>query len=74
VPLWILAGRWFGENLEEALKFAERAQLLLFAVIVILIGTYVWYRRAKKFRRARKIGEFMRAELAGPKPPDLPHI
>jgi len=71
VPLWILAGRWFGENLEDALKFAERAQMLLLAIIIVLIGTYVWYRRAKKYRRARNIGRVMRAE---PVPPQLPHL
>lgn len=71
VPLWVLAGRWFGENLEEALKFAERAQMLLFAVILVLIGSYVWYRRAKKYRRARHLGRAMRAEAP---PPQLPHL
>lgn len=74
VPLWILAGRWFGENLEDALKFAERAQLLVLVVILTLIGTYVWYRRAKKFRRARNIGRIMRTEPAFKAPPQLPHL
>jgi membrane protein DedA with SNARE-associated domain len=71
VPLWILAGRWFGENLEDALKFAERAQLFLLAVIAIGIGSYFWYRRQRKFRRARNLFRFMKNE---PTEAQLPHL
>jgi membrane protein DedA with SNARE-associated domain len=60
VPLWILAGRWFGENLEDALKFAERAQATLLITIAVLVGCYLWYRRQKKIRRAQKLIQFMR--------------
>lgn len=74
VPLWILAGRWFGENLEEALKFAERAQLLLFVLIAAGIGTYVWLRRRKKFRRARNLARYMKMRPADPAQAQLPHL
>jgi membrane protein DedA with SNARE-associated domain len=72
VPLWILAGQWFGENLEDALKFAERAQMMLFAIIGALIGIYIWYRRQKKFRRARLL--FQHMKVAPPPEPQLPHL
>jgi len=74
VPLWILAGGWFGENLEDALKLAERAQLLLLAVIATAIGTYVWYRRQKKYQRARNLARFMKTEGRRASDPQLPHL
>ena len=61
VPLWILAGRWFGENLEDALKFAERAQATLFITVAVLVAGYIWYRWQKKRRRAQKLITYMRS-------------
>jgi membrane protein DedA with SNARE-associated domain len=74
VPLWILAGQWFGENLEDALKFAERAQLLLFTVVALIIASYVWYRRQQKYRRARNLFRFMKVESSSNPEPQLPHL
>ncbi len=72
VPLWILAGRWFGENLEDALKFAEKAQVFLLVGVAVMIAFYTWYRRQKKMRRAQKLAQFMRVEKAPA--PQLPHL
>jgi membrane protein DedA with SNARE-associated domain len=77
VPLWILAGRWFGENLEDALKFAERAQMTLLVFLVVMVGIYLWFRRQKKFRRARILGRYIRGEMKPvdrPEETQLPHL
>jgi membrane protein DedA with SNARE-associated domain len=62
VPLWILGGRIFGENLDATLKYAERAQVFLLILVVCLIVGYTWFRRRKKHSRAQKLMQFMRIE------------
>lgn len=59
VPLWVLVGHWVGENLDKALQIAERVQLSLAAVVLVLIAVYVGYRRWRKARRAQRLKYYM---------------
>jgi membrane protein DedA with SNARE-associated domain len=75
VPLWIFGGRFFGENLDVTLKYAERVQFSLLGVIVLLIVAYSWRGRLKKMRRGQKLTQFMRHERTTEEPPpQLPHL
>jgi membrane protein DedA with SNARE-associated domain len=73
VPLWIFGGRLFGENLDTTLKYAERVQFFLLGIVVLLIVGYIFFRRRKKFRRARSLVQFMRVE-SEKAAPQLPHL
>lgn len=61
VPLWIYLGHIFGENIEEALKFAERMEYFLFGGIVLGFLFYIWYQRRKKLKRAERLVGFMKS-------------
>lgn len=70
VPLWIFIGHWVGENLDIALKVAERVQLSLAAVLAVVIAIYVGYRRWRKARRAQRLYYYMSAHY----PSQDPHL
>jgi membrane protein DedA with SNARE-associated domain len=55
VPLWVLLGHWLGQNLDQAFQVAERMQLSLIGLVILLIGGYLGWRRVSKLRRARRI-------------------
>lgn len=61
VPLWVFVGHWVGENLENALKLAERVQLSLAGFILVVISAYIGFRRWRKARRAQRLMFFMNA-------------
>lgn len=55
VPVWVVGGWWFGQNIEEALGFAEKMQIYLFVGIAALIVGYLLFKRWKRNRRARSL-------------------
>lgn len=55
VPAWVCAGWWFGQNIEHALKFAERMQLYLIIGLTILLIIYFIIRRIRRIRRAKAL-------------------
>jgi membrane protein DedA with SNARE-associated domain len=69
VPLWVFVGHWVGENLDLAVKMAERIQLSLAGVVLVLIAMYVSWRRWRKARRAQRLMFFMGARY-----PQDPHL
>ncbi len=62
VPLWVYVGHWVGQNIDEALKVAERVQLSLGAVILVLLAAYIGRRRWKKARRAQRLMFYMNSK------------
>lgn len=55
IPLWVVGGWWFGQNIEEAIGFAERMQVYLFIGIATLICGYLLFKKWKRNRRARAL-------------------
>jgi membrane protein DedA with SNARE-associated domain len=70
VPLWVFVGHWFGEHLDDAMKFAEKIQLSLLAVVLLGIGGYVLFRRWRKSRRAQRLMFYMNSKYT----PQDPHL
>ncbi len=66
VPLWVYVGFWLGENLDMAMKVAERIQLSLGAVILLAIAIYVVFRRIRKGRRAQRLMFYMNSKYQDP--------
>jgi membrane protein DedA with SNARE-associated domain len=66
VPLWVYVGFWVGENLDEALKIAERVQLSLGAVVLVVVAGYIGWRRWRKSRRAQRLMFFMNSKYQEP--------
>lgn len=66
VPVWVYVGFWVGENLDDALKVAERVQLSLGAAILVLIAAYIGFRRWRKNRRAQRLMFFMNSKYQEP--------
>lgn len=62
VPVWVYVGHWVGENIDTALKMAERVQLSFAAAIALLILIYFGYRRVSKRRRAQRLIQRMQAQ------------
>ena len=62
VPLWIFVGHWVGENLDMAMKIAERIQLSLALVVLMLVALYIALRRWRKARRAQRLMFFMNSK------------
>lgn len=58
VPVWVLLGRWFGENMDLALKIAQRVQLSVFVGIALLIAGYFIIRRVRRNQRAVRMKRF----------------
>lgn len=55
VPVWVFVGHWVGENLDLALKTAEKIQLSVAGVVVVFIIGYLVFRRWRKRRRAQRL-------------------
>lgn len=70
VPLWVYVGFWVGENLDHALAIAERVQLSIAAVGVVLVAAYFGYRRWRKNRRAQRLMFHMNSKYS----PQDPHL
>jgi membrane protein DedA with SNARE-associated domain len=62
VPIWVFVGHWVGENLDMAMKVAERVQLSFAAAIGFLVLVYFLIRRYRKRRRAQRLIQAMRAQ------------
>lgn len=62
VPLWVFVGHWVGENLDMAMKIAERIQLSLALIVIVGIACYVGFRRWRKNRRAQRLMFFMNSK------------
>src|SRR4051812_34090364 len=58
VPLWVLVGHWVGENLDMAVKIAEKVQLSMAGIVLVVIAAYVGYRRWRKAKRAQRLMYF----------------
>ncbi len=52
VPVWVVLGYWFGNNLEEAFQYAKKTQIYFFAGIAVLILGYLLFRIRSKRREA----------------------
>jgi membrane protein DedA with SNARE-associated domain len=70
VPAWVWFGYFVGENLDEALKIAERVQLSIGAFAVVAVAAYFIYRRHRKNRRALRLKLYMSSKY----PPQDPHL
>lgn len=53
VPVWVVAGWYFAQNLDEALEFAKAAHVYLFAGVGLLIVTYVGLKMYKSRKKSR---------------------
>jgi membrane protein DedA with SNARE-associated domain len=62
VPALVWLGHWVGSNLDSALKIAEQVQLSVAAVILVVIGLYVGFRRWRKGRRAQRLMFYMNSK------------
>lgn len=62
VPLWVFVGHWVGENLDLAVKIAERIQLSLGLTLLVAIACYVGYRRWRKSQRAQRLMFYMNSK------------
>lgn len=67
VPLWVFVGYWVGENLDMAMKIAEKVQLSLAAVVITLIAVYLGWRRFRKGRRAQRLMFYMNSKYVAGK-------
>lgn len=59
VPLWVFVGHWVGENLDMALKVAERIQMSLALVVLTIVAVYLGWRRWRKAQRAQRLMFYM---------------
>ncbi len=49
VPFWVYVGIYFGENLDVAVKNAQKFQLYLFGAVIVFVSTYIFIKwRASK--------------------------
>lgn len=62
VPAWVYFGYFLGENLDAALKIAERAQLAIGAFFLALLASYIMFRRWRKGRRAQRLMFYMNSK------------
>ena len=60
VPVWVYVGHVVGENIDTALKLAEKVQLSFGVAIALLIISYLLYRRISKRRRAQRLIQKLR--------------
>lgn len=53
VPVWVVAGWWFGQRIEQAVDFAKQAQIYLILGVIALISTWLLFKwRAQKKKPA----------------------
>jgi membrane protein DedA with SNARE-associated domain len=69
VPTIVLIGHFVGENLDRALKIAERLQMVILITVLVAIVAYVFYRRYRKNRRAQRLMFHMNSKY-----PQDPHL
>ena len=48
VPIWVVGGWYFAKNLDEALHFAQQAQIYLILSIVSLVLGYILFKKYKR--------------------------
>lgn len=48
VPVWVVLGWWFGNNIDDALAIAKEIQLYLLLGVALLIIGYVFFKRGKR--------------------------
>ncbi len=70
VPFWVWVGFWVGENLDHALAIAERVQLSLGAVVLVVLAAYFGFRRYRRNRRAQRLMFYMNSKYS----PQDPHL
>ena len=70
VPVWVYVGYWVGENLDHALQIAERVQLSIAAIGIVLVALYFGFKRWRKNRRAQRLMFFMSSKYR----PQDPHL
>lgn len=68
VPLWVWVGHWLGDNLDTTLKMAERIQLSVGLLVLIVIAGYIGFRRWRRNRRAQRLMHHMNARYAAQDP------
>ena len=56
VPIWIVLGYWFGQNWDEAVHYARKAEVYIVAAMGALIIVYLAWRLWRKRREARAHG------------------
>ena len=66
VPVWVLVGWYLGDNLDQTLAFAFKAQKYILLTIVVAILLYIWWRARKK----RKEQELLAKIDSVPIPPE----
>jgi membrane protein DedA with SNARE-associated domain len=59
VPVWVYVGYWVGQNLDQALLIAERVQLSVAGLVLVLVVAYFIFRRYRKNRRAQRLMSYM---------------
>ena len=62
MPVWVLVGHWVGENLDMAMKVAERVQLSFAGALVVLVLGYLGFKRYRKRKRAQRLIQAMRTQ------------
>src|SRR5262249_19741065 len=70
VPTLVWVGHWVGENLDLAVKVAERIQMSVALVVLVVIALYIAWRRIRKARRAQRLMYYMNSRY----PDQDPHL
>ena len=52
VPIWVLIGFWFGQNLDKAFEIAKDFQFSILGILAVAVLVF-FARRRQKARRAR---------------------
>lgn len=68
VPFWVYVGFLLGENLDATMQIAERAQLTIGAVVLVVVVGYILFRRFRRKRRAQRLMYYMSSS------PQDPHL
>ncbi|MEO0336520.1 MAG: hypothetical protein AAF202_09000 [Pseudomonadota bacterium] len=48
VPVWVIVGWWFGQNIDEAIAFAKSMQKYVIVGIVVVFVAYFGFRHFRK--------------------------
>jgi membrane protein DedA with SNARE-associated domain len=68
VPALVLLGFWLGENLDHAIKVAERIQMSVGLLALLIVGAYFGFRRWRKNRRAQRLMFYMSSKYSSQDP------
>lgn len=55
VPIWVVMGWWFGQNIDAAIEFARSMQKWVLLGVVMLIISYVGFKYFMKKRRQKAV-------------------